>query len=174
MNTILLLGFGGLVHKCPNVTKSERAFHRQWLYHILGPMTYRSIKFLRWSRLRSGRRTQITIINFDGGSQSLTDCLIECLVRKSFAHNVQALLAIATARLQFLRMNDCSLTSRSASLKRHSKPRTETWHPFYSHVNTGRWPNSVLMVGQRRRRWANIKTELGQRLLFVGGKYQID
>ena len=83
---------------------------------------------------------------------------------------------IATARLQFLRVNDCSLTSRSASLKRHSKPRTETWHPFYSHthVNTGRWPNSVLMLGQRRRRWANIKAELGQRFLFAGGKYQID
>ena len=33
--------------------------------------------------------------------------------------------------------------------------------------NTGRWINVGLMLGQRRRRWANIKTILAQRLVFV-------
>ena len=30
------------------------------------------------------------------------------------------------------------------------------------------WPNVVLMLGQRRRRWASIKTTLCQRLLLAG------
>ena len=35
-------------------------------------------------------------------------------------------------------------------------------------VNTRRWNNAVLMLGQRRRRWANIKTALFHRLVFAG------
>ena len=35
-------------------------------------------------------------------------------------------------------------------------------------VNSGRWPNIVLMLARSRRRWANIKTELGQRLCLLG------
>ena len=33
---------------------------------------------------------------------------------------------------------------------------------------TRRWPNVALMLDQRQRRWHNIKTALGQRLLFAG------
>ena len=33
-------------------------------------------------------------------------------------------------------------------------------------VNIRRWTNVVLMLGQRRRRWPNNKTTLGQRLVF--------
>ena len=32
-------------------------------------------------------------------------------------------------------------------------------------------PNVVLMLGQRLRRWPNIKTTLGQRLVFFGRVY---
>ena len=35
-------------------------------------------------------------------------------------------------------------------------------------ANTLRWNNDVLMLGQRRRRWANIKTSLFQRVVFAG------
>ena len=35
-------------------------------------------------------------------------------------------------------------------------------------ANTVRWNNDVLMLGQRRRRWANIKTLLFQRVVFAG------
>ena len=35
-------------------------------------------------------------------------------------------------------------------------------------ANTSRWPNVGLMLGQRRRRWANIKPTLGQHLVFEG------
>ena len=35
-------------------------------------------------------------------------------------------------------------------------------------ANTSRWPNVGLMSGQRRRRWANIKPILGQRLVLAG------
>ena len=35
-------------------------------------------------------------------------------------------------------------------------------------VNTTRWNNDVSMLGQRRRRWANIKTLLFQRVVFAG------
>ena len=34
-------------------------------------------------------------------------------------------------------------------------------------ANTRRWTNAVLMLGQRRRRWANINTTLGHRLVFA-------
>ena len=34
-------------------------------------------------------------------------------------------------------------------------------------ANTRRWPNAGLILCQRRRRWANIKPALGQRLLFA-------
>ena len=34
--------------------------------------------------------------------------------------------------------------------------------------NTRRWPNIVLLLDQRWRRWANIKPTLGQRLVFPG------
>ena len=33
---------------------------------------------------------------------------------------------------------------------------------------TRRWPNVGLLLGQRRRRWANSKPTLGQRLMFAG------
>ena len=33
---------------------------------------------------------------------------------------------------------------------------------------TTRWNNAVLMLGQRRRRWANIKTSLFQRVVVAG------
>ena len=35
-------------------------------------------------------------------------------------------------------------------------------------ANTTRWSNDVLMLGQRRRRWTNIKTSLLQRVVFAG------
>ena len=35
-------------------------------------------------------------------------------------------------------------------------------------ANTTRWNNDVLMLGQRRRRWPNIKTALFQRCVFAG------
>ena len=38
----------------------------------------------------------------------------------------------------------------------------------YIPVNTRRLPNAGLMLGQRRRRWANIKAALGERLVFAG------
>ena len=40
----------------------------------------------------------------------------------------------------------------------------------YVHIpaNTKRWPYVGLMLGQRRRRWANIKPTLGQPLVFAG------
>ena len=48
----------------------------------------------------------------------------------------------------------CLLLSRSSSLI----------HP----ANTRRWPSVGLMLGQRRRQWANISPTLDQRLLFAG------
>ena len=33
--------------------------------------------------------------------------------------------------------------------------------------NTTRWNTDVLMLGQRRRRWANIKTSLFQSVVFA-------
>ena len=35
-------------------------------------------------------------------------------------------------------------------------------------ANAKRCPNAVLMLGQRLRRWPNIKTTLGQRIMFDG------
>ena len=35
-------------------------------------------------------------------------------------------------------------------------------------ANTRHWPNVILMLGRRRRRWANIKTTLGKWLVFAG------
>ena len=37
-----------------------------------------------------------------------------------------------------------------------------------SPANTGHWPNVVSMLGQRHRRWVNIKTTSGQCLVFAG------
>ena len=37
-----------------------------------------------------------------------------------------------------------------------------------SPTNTRRWPKVGLLLGQRRRRWANIPPTLGQRLMFAG------
>ena len=34
-------------------------------------------------------------------------------------------------------------------------------------ANTRRWHNAVLMLARRQRRRANIKTKLGQRLVFA-------
>ena len=38
----------------------------------------------------------------------------------------------------------------------------------YIPANTIRWPNVVLMLDHRLRRWPNIKTTSGQRLVFAG------
>ena len=38
----------------------------------------------------------------------------------------------------------------------------------YNPANTTRWNNDVLMLGQRRRRWASVKTSLFQRVVFAG------
>ena len=35
-------------------------------------------------------------------------------------------------------------------------------------ANTGHSPNAVSMLGQRRRRWANIETALGECPVFAG------
>ena len=43
----------------------------------------------------------------------------------------------------------------------------------HSQANTRRSPNSVLMLGRRRRRRANIKTTLGKRLVFAGRRWII-
>ena len=37
---------------------------------------------------------------------------------------------------------------------------------LYSQANTTRWPNVGLMLGQRRRRWANISPTVGQRVCW--------
>ena len=39
---------------------------------------------------------------------------------------------------------------------------------IYIPANMGRWASVGLLLGQRRRRWANSKPTLGQRLLFAG------
>ena len=39
-----------------------------------------------------------------------------------------------------------------------------SFHEDDYQANMRRWPKAVLMLGQRRRRWTNIKTALGQRL----------
>ena len=35
-------------------------------------------------------------------------------------------------------------------------------------ASTTLWPNAVVMLAHRLRRWPNITTTLGQRLLFAG------
>ena len=40
-------------------------------------------------------------------------------------------------------------------------------------VNTSSGPNVVSMLGQRRRRWANIETTFGGLLVFAGGGGQV-
>ena len=44
---------------------------------------------------------------------------------------------------------------------------TFVFNPSYTE-NTRRWLNDGLMLGQRRRRWANIDPALSQRLVFAG------
>ena len=46
----------------------------------------------------------------------------------------------------------------------------EEFFRWRSHIpaNTTRWNDDVLMLGQRRRRWANNKTSLFQRVVFTG------
>ena len=46
-----------------------------------------------------------------------------------------------------------------------SQPNTLAHH---IPANTRHWTNVCLMLGQRRRRWANIKPTLVQRLVFAG------
>ena len=41
----------------------------------------------------------------------------------------------------------------------------------YYHANTGHSPNAVSMLGQRRRRSANIETALGECVVFAGFIY---
>ena len=41
----------------------------------------------------------------------------------------------------------------------------------YYHANTGHSPNAVSMLGQRRRRRANIETALGECVVFAGFIY---
>ena len=43
-------------------------------------------------------------------------------------------------------------------------PRTERLN---SPANTGHFPNAASMLGQRRRRWANIETALGECPVFA-------
>ena len=38
-------------------------------------------------------------------------------------------------------------------------------------VNMRRWPNVGLLLGHRRRRWANSEPTVGQRLMFTGYKF---
>ena len=45
-------------------------------------------------------------------------------------------------------------------------PKSESFTAC-SPANMNRWPNVGLLLGQRRRRWANSKTTLGQRLMFA-------
>ena len=40
-------------------------------------------------------------------------------------------------------------------------------------ANTGYWPNAVLMLTHRLRRWASISTASGQRLVFAGHYHSI-
>ena len=40
-----------------------------------------------------------------------------------------------------------------------------------SPVNTRRLPNVGFMLGQRRRRWTNLKLTLGQRVMFAGKQH---
>ena len=44
------------------------------------------------------------------------------------------------------------------------RPRTERLNP----ANSKHLPNAVSMLGQRRRRWANIETALGECPVFAG------
>ena len=53
---------------------------------------------------------------------------------------------------------DCNLTVNT---------QPSSYHP----VNKRRCHNAGLMLAHRRRRWANIKTESGQRLVFAGQSY---
>ena len=48
------------------------------------------------------------------------------------------------------------------------KPEVVVLSAFSCPENTRWWNNVVLMLGQRRRRWANIKTALFHRLVFAG------
>ena len=43
-----------------------------------------------------------------------------------------------------------------------------TWEVSNIPANTRRGPNAGLMLGQRRRRWANINPALGPRLVLAG------
>ena len=51
-------------------------------------------------------------------------------------------------------------------------------HAYSTPANTISWPNAVLVLGQRRRRWANTRTALGLRLVLAGTEdhdnWQID
>ena len=42
---------------------------------------------------------------------------------------------------------------------------------LFSRIFTRRWPNVVLILGRRRRRWANIKTILCQCLMWLWYEY---
>ena len=45
---------------------------------------------------------------------------------------------------------------------------------WFNPLNTGQGPNADLMLGQRRRRWADIKPALFQRLVcWVTGRYDV-
>ena len=55
----------------------------------------------------------------------------------------------------------------STSKKHASHPRQHPASITATPADTRRWPNVVLMLGRSRRRRSNIKTTLGQRLVFA-------
>ena len=58
---------------------------------------------------------------------------------------------------------------------RETRPVNTRNGPNVVLTNMRRWPNVGLLLGQRRRRWANSKTKLDQRLMFAGGRlYKCD
>ena len=46
-------------------------------------------------------------------------------------------------------------------------PPPGMWNIYHLKASTTQWPSVGLMLGQRRRRWANIKPTLGQQCVFA-------
>ena len=56
-----------------------------------------------------------------------------------------------------------------SGLRVTSLPQAAGFSEQYANpANTRRWPNVGLMLGQRRRRWANVCPTFVQRLVFAG------
>ena len=67
------------------------------------------------------------------------------------------------------------LSTRHYTISNHDVVKTALLRPDASPIfvgltpaNTGHSPNAVSMLGQRRRRWANIETALGECPVFAG------